>query len=212
MDERTQDLAWQRNNRGARNRRDRERARRALELLARGWRRDRIAAELEMNPSACSRMITTALEERAEREGPRVEAARQIMDMQLNVLLGEWLPRSVTHADPVTGEITPGNSKALENTLKILALQARIGGLEQPMRLQVPPGDAPQTNVNVHVHSDGTVQRAEMQVAVLAQLDAMRAKQRTIEGTLAADIVNIGEPDTDDKPGPPAGMERETAA
>lgn len=212
MDEREQDLSWQRSHRGVRNRRDRERARRGLELLARGWGRDRIAAELDMNPSACSRMLTAALEQRAEREGPRVEAARNLMLAQLDVLLAEWLPRALTQIDPMTLEAHPGNFRALEGTLKILAQKARIEGLEQPMRNATPVGDAAQTNVNVHVHSVPTEQRAELQVAVLAQLDTIRNKQRTIEGTLARDITDLGDPAEDDKPGPPPGMTRESAA
>ncbi|MET0351569.1 MAG: hypothetical protein ABW067_17375 [Rhizobacter sp.] len=214
MDERDADLAIRpgKKQSSPRMRRNAERGRRALELLARGVPPGRIAAELHMHPAALSRLITEALEVRAEREGPRVEAARLIMQDRLEVMVATWLPLSLPHVDPTTGELKQPNAKAAETTLKILALQARISGLEQPMRMPAPTGDAPQTNVNVHVHSAPDPQRAELQVAVLAQLDTVRAKQRTIEGTLARDVTDLGHPDDDDKPGPPAGMERESAA
>ncbi len=171
-----------------------EQERRALELFVRGLTYAEIAYELTVGPTTAWTYVQRGLKRRADVDSEIAEKARALLQLQIEALMGAWMPRALGGAEGRSGEKTPPDPRAADVMDKLIRRYAEITGALAPIQVQ---GEV--------VTRPASIEEATDQI--LAKLARMSAKENVIEGHLAdaghtRNELTTGQRDTDAPPAP----------
>ncbi|MET0272127.1 MAG: hypothetical protein ABW360_03970 [Phenylobacterium sp.] len=151
-----------------------ERERQALELFVQGKTYDFIKDRLGVSYSTAHRYVHYGLERRAAQDSEIAGKARAFLQMQIEALMGVWMPRALGTVGSLDGEQgTPPDPRAAEIMHRYIRSYAEITGALAPVRVE---GELAVTR---------PLNEAEATAAILGALAQMGAKSQVIEGHLA---------------------------
>ncbi len=108
---------------------------RAIELTAAGATYDQVGVILSMGRTAARALVERALARRAlEVQHRELGPARTLQLERLELLFRRWFPLAV--GNPRDDPPTPPNERAAAVVMSVMDRQARILGLEQPIRVE----------------------------------------------------------------------------
>lgn len=149
-----------------------ERERLALELFVSGKSYPDIAAELGVVYSTAWNLVHRGLVRRAEQDGEIAQKARALLQMQIEALMGVWMPRALGQAYTRDGERIPPDPRALDGMDKLIRRYGEITGALAPVKIEGELKTGPATP-------------DEAVAAIMAALQRVSQKETTIEGHLA---------------------------
>lgn len=148
-----------------------ERERRALELFVQGYAYPEIADKIGVARTTAWNLVQRGLRRRAEADPEIAAKARALLQMQLEALMGTWMPRALGR-DLETGERVTPDPRAADIMDRYIRRYAEITGAMAPVRID---GD-----VNVYpADPEAAI------TAVLAGLARIAEKNLIVEGHLA---------------------------
>jgi DNA-binding CsgD family transcriptional regulator len=151
-----------------------ERERMALEMFVQGKTYAEIGSRLDVSYSTAHRYVHYGLERRAAQDGEIAGKARAFLQMQIEALMGVWMPRALGTVGSLDGEQnTPPDPRAAEIMHRYIRQYAEITGALAPIRVE---GDMQVTR---------PLDEEEATAAILGALARMGAKSQVIEGHLA---------------------------
>lgn len=150
-----------------------ERERQALELFVQGRTYDHIKDQLAVSYSTAHRYVHNGLARRAEQDGEIAGKARAFLQMQIEALMGVWMPRALGLVGSLEGETsTPPDPRAAEIMHRYIRSYAEITGALAPIRVE---GEVVQRPLNPE----------EATAAIMEALARIGAKAHVIDGHLA---------------------------
>lgn len=149
-----------------------EQERRALNLFVEGKTYKDIAARLGVAYSTAHTYVHRGLKRRADQDSEIAEKARAFLQLQIEALMGTWMPRARGLAE-VDGERIPPDPRAADVMIKLINQYAGITGALSPVRVEG------EINTNRPLSPDEAV------AAIMAGLQRISDKDKTIEGHLA---------------------------
>lgn len=143
---------------------------RAIELTAAGATYAQVGVIMDMTRTNARLLVERALARRElEMRHREVGAAKALQLERLEQLMRRWFP--IALGSPADG--TPPNERAAVVVLSIMDRQARIAGLEAPLRAEV--------DLTVGLSHEEITERQERVLAALAEV--RQRQQNAIEGT-----------------------------
>lgn len=169
----------------------------ALVLFAGGMTYKEIAVELRVALSTAYELVKRGLARRAEMQGPAVEEARALFLLYIEQLMGAWMPRAVGKGIDADLQPIPPSEGAAKIVIQLLDRFADVNpGLRAALNINL-EGDIPLTSV-------------ELVASIQEGLRRITAKERVVEGELAAAGTDLGRAaNGDDRTAPPVIAERE---
>jgi hypothetical protein len=148
-----------------------ERERRALEWFVQGRTYHEIAFELDVAYTTAWNLVHRGLKRRAEQDGEIAAKARALLQLQIEALMGTWMPRALGEARTEAGEKLPPDPRAAMIMDSYIRRYAEITGAMAPVRVE---GEI-----------NGPLNPAAAIESVLATLARISEKDRVVEGHLA---------------------------
>jgi len=143
---------------------------RAIELTAAGATYAQVAAILDLTPTNARLLVERALARRAlEIHAREMPQAKALQLERLELMLRRWFPLAVGNPR----EQTPPNERAAAVVLSIMDRQARIIGLEAPLRIEQ----------DIVVDAPSHDELVARQERILAGLAEVRERHQAIEGS-----------------------------
>jgi DNA-binding CsgD family transcriptional regulator len=112
-----------------------ERERQVLELFIKGYTFVEIGDRLEIHYSTAWNNVQRGLKRRAEQDGEIAAKARAMLQMQIEALMGTWMPRALG-IDRETGERTVPDPRAADIMDRYIRRYAEITGAMAPVKLE----------------------------------------------------------------------------
>lgn len=147
--------------------------RRALEFFVEGKTYAEIGYELTVSYTTAWTYVNRGLKRRADADSEIAEKARALLQLQIEALMGAWMPLALGGGTTRSGDTVAPDPRAADIMDKYIRRYAEITGALAPVQVQGEVTVRPQN-------------AEEATAAIMARLAQLSAKEGVIEGHLVA--------------------------